>query len=151
MSEGYNCNGVGSDDKIADEFKIKTFCNQYPNNLTIDKLSTTLVDAPLKITQNKIKVFKTSDLNVNTISIKEKCSRKIQLVLKVFLPMPILRVSNLTEDECAAKCKENEICEYALTTNPSLEEVLIKIQANVIFIIIDLTRSKIKKFRSNKQ
>ena len=51
MSEGYNCSkDIDSlDETIADEFKIKTFCDQYPNSLTLDKLSTTLIDEPLEI------------------------------------------------------------------------------------------------------
>ena len=66
------------DTDIADEFKIKSFCKQYPNELTLDKLSTTLIDEPLKINKNKIRVFKTKDLNVNSISM-DKCLRKILL------------------------------------------------------------------------
>ena len=119
MSEGYNCSkDIDSlDEQIADEFKIKTFCDQYPNDLTIDKLSTTLIDKPLEIKKTKIKVFKTSDLNVNSISTGNMFKENDAMVLSGVPANANLGISNLMEDECVAKCKENDICEYAITTN----------------------------------
>ena len=146
LSAGYNCTTDmdSLDTDIADEFKIKSFCKQYPNELTLDKLSTTLIDEPLKINKNKIRVFKTKDLNVNSISTGQMFKENSAMVLDSVPAKANLGISNLMEDECVAKCKENDICEYAITVNPSYARGANKSLGTCYLYNNDLDRSKIK-------
>ena len=121
MSAGYNCSrdmdSMNSD--VVKDYNINTFCNENPNELTIDKLSTVLIDGPLEIKRTKIRMFKTNDLNVNVMSTGTMFKENNSMVLSYASANSKLDNYNLMEDECVAKCNENEICEYSMIVNPS--------------------------------
>ena len=73
LTTGYQC-----DDKLdniqgdfINDYPRKLFCDQYPDTITLEKISKSIIDEVTTIDGNKIVELTTSDLNVNDSQINE--------------------------------------------------------------------------------
>jgi hypothetical protein len=117
-SNGYQCDenmdSIAFD--IKNKYKVNSFCDEYPNVPTLDKLSTVFIDTPLEINRTKIRVFSTDDINVNIRSTSEMNKDNSNMKVNPNKDS-IIGQYNLMQDECVAKCKESDLCEYAISAN----------------------------------
>ena len=90
---------------------MKSFCDEYPNVPTLEKLSTNLIDKPLLINKKSIRKFTTDDINVNINTTGEMNKDNSNMVLSSVPKKANLGHFNLMQDECVDKCKESDLCE----------------------------------------
>ena len=118
-SQGYKCdeNLDTLPYELKSKYDIKSFCDEYPNLPTLDKLSTKLVEKPLLINQASIRKFTTEDINVNINTTGDMNKDNSNMRLSSVPQNANLGHFNLMQSECVDKCKESDLCEYAISAN----------------------------------
>ena len=111
-SQGYKCdeNLDTLHYELKSKYDIKSFCDEYPNLPTLDKLSTKLVEKPLLINQASIRKFTTEDINVNINTTGDMNKDNSNMRLSSVPQNANLGHFNLMQSECVDKCKESDLC-----------------------------------------
>ena len=118
-SQGYKCdeNLDTLPYELKSQYEMKSFCDEYPNVPTLEKLSTNFIDKPLLINKKSIRKFTTDDINVNINTTGEMNKDNSNMILSSVPKKANLGHFNLMQDECVDKCKESDLCEYAISAN----------------------------------
>lgn len=139
ITKGYNCdNGLDTLDlEVEESYNIDSFCRQYPNSITIDKLSTELLNKNEVVNRKSLNKLKTSDVNVRSVfSGKYKTDSMNGNINNQSNKLS----TSLMKDECMEKCSSDPLCQYIVvgkTDNNNLGKCDIYRNVNNIKIVND--------------
>lgn len=123
-STGYNCNRDidGIPKWVNDKYGVKTFCSQYPDALSLEKLTTNIIPKATHIDKKAFKIMSTKDFHVKSSFSGIIMLRKKDAFLKT---APLVIKKNLLKSEAIEQMKLNPACQYiAVGKNAKLGETI---------------------------
>jgi hypothetical protein len=123
-STGYNCNRNidGVPQWVSDKYGVKTFCDKYPDALSLAKLTTNLIPKATHMDKKPFKTLTTKDLHVKSSFSGKVVLKKTSAYLTT---APLVTKKDLLKTEAIEQMKLNPACQYiAVGKNSKIGETL---------------------------